>query len=139
MTRVFLDSDVILDLLLEREPFAGHGALIFALAETSKVELCTSTVSFLNVYYVAGAQRDRKTADQLIRKLRTLLTLLPVTPRNIDEALSGKPRDVEDRVQYACAVDNGMSFLVTRNLKHYPPKGISVMTPDLFLSTVPRE
>ena len=139
MTRVFLDSDVILDLLLDRQPFSPHAAVIFALAETGKVELCTSTVSFLNVYYVAGTQRDRGTADRLIRKLRSLLTLLPVTPKSIDAALAAKPRDIEDRVQYECARDNGMSFLVTRNVKHYPSKGVPVMTPDIFLSTVPRE
>lgn len=138
MTRVFLDSDVILDLLLDRQQFSAHAAVIFALAETAKVELCTSTVSFLNVYYVAGTQRDRGTADRPIRKLRSLLTLLPVTPKNVDAALAAKPHDIEDHVQYECAQDNGMSYLVTRNLKHYPTKGMPVMTPDVFLSTVPR-
>ena len=139
MTRVFLDSDVILDLLLDRQPFSVHAAVIFALAETGRVELCTSTVSFLNVFYIAGSQRDRSTADRLIRRLRSLLTLLPVTPKNIDAALAAKSRDIEDHVQFSCAQDSGMAFLVTRNVKHYPPKGIPVMTPDVFLSTVPKE
>ena len=139
MIRVFLDSDVILDLLLDRQEFSAHAAVIFALAETARAELCTSTVSFLNVYYVAGARRDRATADRLIRKLRSLLTLLPVTPRDIDAALDAKPPDLEDQVQYECAQDNSMSFLVTRNVKHYPSKGLSVMSPEVFLATLPRE
>ena len=139
MTRIFLDSDVILDLLLDRQQFSAQAAVIFALAETAKVELCTSTLSFLNVYYVAGTRRDHTTANRLIRRLRSLLTLLPVIPKNIDAALAAKPRDLEDRVQYECAQDNGMSFLVTRNVRHYPAKGLPVMTPDVFLSTVPRE
>ena len=139
MTKVFLDSDVILDLLLDRQPFSAHAAVMFALAETARIELCTSTVSFLNVYYVAGTQCDRRVTDRLIRKLRSLLTLLPVTPKNIDTALAARSRDIEDYVQYSCAQDNGMSFLVTRNLKDYPTKGIPVMTPEVFLSTVPQK
>ena len=59
MTRVFLDSDVILDLLLDRQQFSAHAAVIFALAENAKVELCTSTVSFLNVYYVAAYSGEK--------------------------------------------------------------------------------
>ncbi|HUX20776.1 MAG TPA: PIN domain-containing protein [Spirochaetia bacterium] len=138
MTRVFLDSDVILDFLLGRKPFALSAGMIFAHAERGELQLCTSTVSFLNVHSIAATQTNKGEAATLIRQLRTLVSLLPVTVQAVDVALGTEGHDLEDQVQFNCAQENQIDFLVTRNIKDYPKKGLPVMPPDVFLDTVPQ-
>ena len=138
MTKVFLDSDVILDFLLGREPFALSAGIIFAHGEGGKLQLCTSTVSFLNVHYVASTQTNKGEAEKLIRQLRALVSLLPVTAETVDVALGSEGPDLEDKVQFMCAQENQVDFLVTRNIKHYPKTGLRVMLPDVFTETVPK-
>ena len=137
MTNVFVDSDVILDLLLDRAPHATFAGRLFSYAELGCFSLFTSTVSFLNVHYVASAQVGGRSSRKLIGKLRTLVGLLPVEESHIDAALGGENRDLEDAVQAACATDNRMDFLLTRNIKHYSRSELTVMTPELFLKTLP--
>ncbi|MBN2566212.1 MAG: PIN domain-containing protein [Candidatus Eisenbacteria bacterium] len=138
MTEVFLDSDVILDFLLKREKFAVHAATIFALGEQRVLRLHTSTVSFLNVNYIAESQIGHRDAVLLIRKLRSLVTLQPVDERTVDWALSKAGGDLEDYVQYRAAKDGQLDFLVTRNVADYPKEPSFVMTPALLLKTLPR-
>lgn len=77
MIRAFLDSDVILDFLLRRGPFAEPAGMIFSLGERGKLSLLTSTLSFMNVHYIATAATDVSTARSLAQRLRTLIELLP--------------------------------------------------------------
>ena len=138
MTRVFLDSDVMLDFLLGRELFSVSAGMIFAHAETGKIELCTSTVAFLNVHYIAETQRNKAEARKLAIQLESIVSLLPVSPAMVSAALRSGTGDLEDAVQYQCALENKVDFLVTRNVKDYPKKGLPVMTPDVFLGTIPQ-
>jgi len=139
MTKVFLDSDVILDFLLDRRPFAVHAGTVFALAEHGRLSLYTTTVSFLNVLYVAESQTTKRQATTLIRKLRTLLHLLSVHEHNVDAAIQANAADVEDHVQLECAKENQMDVFLTRNLRHYPRDPAFIMEPEVFLGTIPDE
>jgi predicted nucleic acid-binding protein len=137
MTRVFVDSDVILDFLLSRAPFAESAAVIFSHGERGKLSLLTSTLSFMNVHYIAGVVTDRSRARSLALRLRSLLELLPVRPKHVDAAFASESRDVEDYVQYDVARDNHVDYLVTRNKDDYPREPSFVMTPAVFLDTLP--
>lgn len=137
MTRVFVDSAVILDFLLNRAPFAESAAVIFSLGERGKLSLLTSSLSFMNVHYIAGVATDRSRARSLALRLRSLLGLLPVTPKHVDAALASESRDIEDYVQYDVARDNHVDYLVTRNTDDYPREPSFVMTPTVFLDTLP--
>lgn len=137
MISAFVDSDVILDFLLDRQPYSVNAGRLFAHAERAEISLCTSTVAFLNVHYVAAALTDKPNADRLIRRLRSLLSLLDVTQAMVDTALAGEPKDLEDHVQYACARANRVSFLVTRNTADYPKDQRFICSPEVFLNTIP--
>ena len=137
MIRAFLDSDVILDFLLDREPFAREAGVILAIAERRSVLLFTSACAILNVYYVAARLKDKRSAEGLVRDLRRLVSILPVNDDMIDEALATRPKDFEDRVQYSCAEYHEMDFIVTRNTKDYPRGALPAVTPTMFLKTLP--
>ena len=137
MTKAFLDSDVILDFLLDREPFARDAGAILGFAEHRSVLLFTSTCAILNVYYVAARLKDKRSAEGLVRDLRRLVSILPVVDAMIDDALASRPKDFEDRVQYSCAEHHEMDFIVTRNTKDYPRGALRAVTPTMFLKTLP--
>lgn len=137
MTRVFVDSDVILDFLLKRAPFAHPAAVIFSLGERGKLSLLTSTLAFMNVHYIAGVATDQSKARSLALQLRSLLELLPVTPKHVDAAFASDSRDIEDFIQYDIAREGHVDYLVTRNTDDYPREPSFVMTPSVFLDTLP--
>lgn len=137
MTKVFLDSDVILDFLLSRASFSQCAGIIFSLGERGKLSLLTSTLAFMNVHYIAGAATDRSKARSLALRLRSLLELLPVTPKHVDAAFASEFGDIEDYSQYDVARDAHVDYLVTRNKDDYPREPSFIMTPTVFLDTLP--
>ena len=137
MIKVFLDSDVILDFLLERDPFARHAGLLFALGEQGSLHLSTSTLSFMNVLYIARSGRSSTQVRSIARTLRRVVGLLPVTADAVDAAIASDAKDPEDYVQYSVARAAGFDFLLTRNLKDYPDEPSFVMHPSTFLRTLP--
>lgn len=137
MTTVFLDTDVILDVLLKREPFAHASGMIVALGELGTIALVTSTVSLMNVLYIVAAATDRATAVDLAQSLRRVVGLVPVTSDHVDAALASGVKDPEDYVQYASAKAARADYLVTRNVDDYPREPGFVMSPAVFLKTVP--
>lgn len=137
MTRVFVDSDVILGFLLGRAPCAESAAAVFSLGERGKISLLTSTLAFMNVHYIAGVATDQAKARSLSLRLRSLLKLLPVTPEHVDAALASDSKDVEDYIQYDVAHGSHVDYLITRNTEDYPREPSFIMTPTIFLDTLP--
>lgn len=136
MIKAFLDSDVILDLLLERAPFVDDAVRIFALGEREVIELYTSTLSFLNIYYVAARIKGKREARTVLRQLRRVVSLLPVDEGMVDEAFDRSSRDVEDYVQILSAGAGGMDYLVTRNVRDFPRTVVPVVQPRVFADSV---
>jgi len=135
VTKVFLDTDVILDFLLKRRPFDEDAARIFAESEYGRLQLHTSTISFLNTYYVCGRIVGEHNALELVRELRKLIVLLSVTSSMVDSALTSDPQDLEDAVQLSSATSYGMDVLVTRNVGDFPKRKKPIMDPPTFVRT----
>jgi len=110
--------------------------MIFSLGERGTLSLLTSTLSFMNVHYVAGTATDQSTSRSLAQRLRTLLELLPVNAAHVDAAFASGLKDVEDYVQYAVARDARVDYLVTRNVADYPREPSFIVNPALFLDTL---
>ncbi len=130
---LFLDANVILDVVLNREGFAENARVIFQLAKNGEVQLCASDITFTTVAYYA---RKNRTVDQLYQVMQTIRSLVAVAPSGklaIDWALQRKAKDFEDAVQYFCALHYGADKILTRNLRDYPFDDIPVISPRDFL------
>jgi predicted nucleic acid-binding protein len=135
MDKVFADTDIILDLLGNREPFYIHSAELFSLADQGKIKVCVSSLSFANLHYILTR---KYTADQSRKKLirfKALVTVLPVTDKTIDLALSSDFKDFEDGIQYFTAIEQSIKILLTRNLKDFKSAEISVLTAEQYLKS----
>lgn len=134
MNKVFVDTDVCIDLLSGRKPFNTSAELLFSLADKGKLKIYVSSLSFSNIDYVLRSQYTNSHSRQLIGRFKTLVNVLAVDGKTIDLAISSDFADFEDAIQYSCAIENNLSTIVTRNIKDYKKATIQVLTPETFLS-----
>lgn len=130
--KVFLDANVLLDVLMAREPFARESARVWALAETGRIEGLVSAVSFTTVYYVTRRTRSRDRAAEAMRILRDVFAVVPCDEGVLNRAIDAGLEDFEDAVQYFSAVAAGAEWIVTRDVAGFPGEGPGVVTPGGF-------
>ena len=132
MKKVFVDSDIILDLLAKRDPNYIYAAELFTLIDQQKIIGFTSPIVFANLHYL------RKNTSNLfalksLRKLKTLIKILPVDEKVIEQSLNSEFTDFEDAIQYFTAVNNGISIILTRNKVDYKKSKILIATAEEYL------
>ncbi len=135
MNKLFVDSDIILDLLAQREPYYIHAAKLFTLIDQRKVIAFTSPLVFANLHYLLKKQTSNVAALKNLRKLKTLINILPIDERVIEQSLNSEFNDFEDAIQYFTAVNNGITLIITRNKVDYKRSKINVLTAEEFLKT----
>jgi predicted nucleic acid-binding protein len=133
MNKVFVDTDVILDLLAQRIPHFHFSAVLFTFAEMKKLELYTTPLILANTFYILRKQLGNDEAKKLLRKLRILLHIIDSSESVIDKALNSDFADFEDAIQYYTALENKITLILTRNLRDYKKASVVVQTPEAFL------
>ncbi|MEW6654608.1 MAG: PIN domain-containing protein [Bacteroidota bacterium] len=136
MTKLFVDSDIILDLLAEREPHYIHAARLFTLINQNKMIAYTSPLIFANLHYLLKKQTTNSVALKSLRKLKTLINILPIDERVIEQSLNSEFTDFEDAIQYYTAVNNSITLIITRNKIDYKRSKIDVLTAEEFLKSL---
>lgn len=134
MTRLMLDTNVVLDLLLDRAPFATAAAALFDRVESGAIDglLCAATLT--TVQYLAARSIGRTASVQAIRDLLTLFEVAPVHRSVIERALVSPITDFEDAVLAESAALAGAQAIVTRNARDFRPGALPVYTPDEWLA-----
>jgi len=135
MINIFLDTNVVLDLILEREGFAEDAARIFDLGEREQLQLSISSLSMNNIDYVVSKVKSKKKSRQIIIKLLSLTKVLPVGVSTIEKAALSEFKDFEDAIQNYCAEEAQLNHIITRNLKDYKKSNLSIQTPKEFLAS----
>ena len=133
MNKLFVDTDVILDLLGQRIPHFHFSAVLFTFAEMKKLELYTSPLILANTFYILRKQLGNDEAKKALRKLRILLHIIDSSESVVDKALNSDFSDFEDAIQYYTALEGGISVILTRNLRDYKNASVIVQTPEAFL------
>lgn len=133
MEKVFVDSDIVLDLLTARAPHHIAAAELFSLAERGKVKVCVSYLTFANVHYILSRQMHAEKARNILATFKTLVNVLAVNDLVVERALSSEFKDFEDALQYHTALEHNLNILLTRNLKDYKKAQIQVFTAQQYL------
>lgn len=131
--KVFVDNDVILDILLPRRDFR-HSFDLMRLAEENEIDAYTSPLVFSNSFYIVKRLRDAAKANSTIKKIRILFKVLKIDQKIIDMALASEFLDFEYAVQYYAALQQGMDYFITRNKKDFVDSQLVVITPLEFLA-----
>ena len=133
--RLFLDTNIVIDLLGERAPFYESAAKIATLADKGKVQIIVSALTYSTVYYLLSRYENNELVKEKIRKLKVIAETSDLMDKIIDQGLSSKFADFEDALQYYSAVKTECNLLITRNGKDFKVSEIPVLTPDEYLKS----
>ncbi len=136
MDKVFLDSDVILDFILNREPFSNYASDIFSLSESGKAKLYSSGLVFSNCYYILRKFTNHQKVIETLKSLTLLMDFVTINRQVVLDALHSSFKDFEDAIQNNAASAAGINILLTRNTKDYKQSELSVMTPDEYIASL---
>lgn len=133
MDKIFIDTSIILDLLLERHPDHKYAAHLFTLADKGNIEIYISSLCFSHLDYIISKQHNKSETRRILIRFKLLVNILSVDDKIISLALSSSFSDFEDAIQYYTALENNIPILITRNLKDYKKTSISMMTAEMYL------
>lgn len=131
--RVLLDTDVVLDVIAARAPFAQDAAELLDLCERGVFEAYVSGITPVNIFYIARKARNSTDLRQAVTRLLRAVRVCPVDHNALTQALTSPIKDYEDAVQHACAAAAGLDAVVTRNLDDYKNAALPVFSPPDFL------
>jgi len=130
--KVLFDTNVILDVLLDRQPFSDDAAQLMSRVERSEISgfLCATTIT--TIHYLMTKSLGSKSALQHLRLLLSLFEIAPVNRIVIENALALGFSDYEDAVIVEAASYAGAQYIITRNIKDFKKSAIPVYTPAGF-------
>ena len=134
MENIFVDTNVVIDLLAKREPFYKDAQDLFTLSDKKEVQLFISSLTFANAYYSIVRHHKEVDAKKYLSKFKVLVTILSLEDKAIELALASDFKDFEDGLQYFIAMDNEVDIIITRNKKDFTISKIPVMTAGEYLS-----
>jgi predicted nucleic acid-binding protein len=135
MSRLLIDTNIVIDLLAKREKFYDEAADLFSRADKKELELTISTLTFANTNYILTKLTSTKEAREILRKFKVLVELLSLDDKITELALSDDSfPDFEDGLQYYSAIENQIDVIITRNKKDFKNSKIPVLTAKEFLA-----
>lgn len=131
--RILFDTHVILDVLLDREPFSSTAAKLFSEVEAGNISgyVCATTITTL--HYLASKVIDAASAKEEINKLTMLFEVAPVNRAVLDAALVSEFKDFEDAVVHEAALYQGVQGIVSRDFNGFKKSKINVYSPEDLL------
>ncbi len=130
--RIFVDTNILLDVLLEREGYYYDALKIWANAENGNVEACIAAISLNNIHYVMRKLKSATPAMIAVKILLPIFKVIPVDADILGLAVDFHDKDFEDDIQLQCALKAKCSQLFTRNPNHYDHSAIAVVPPSSF-------
>ncbi|MDP5093911.1 MAG: PIN domain-containing protein [Polaribacter sp.] len=134
MRKIFIDTNIVIDLLSKRTPFFEEAATLFSLADKNQIEISISSLTIANTSYLLLKQMDANKAKSIIRKLRLIVKTLSLDDKIIGLALNDETfSDFEDCLHYFTALENNQEIIITRNLKDFKNSKLPTMTAKQFI------
>ena len=133
-TKLFFDTNILLDVILRREQFVHDSAAVWAMCETGQTQGVVSAISLNNVHYVAAKFIGRDNAMSAVRLILDIFSVVPLDLNILREAANVPHIDFEDDIQLASALRCGANYLISRNTADYPSELLPVLTPADYLA-----
>ena len=134
--KVFIDTNVMLDFLGEREPFYDPIAKIATLAEKGNLTMVVSPLSFATVNYFLSKFENPRVAKEKLRKFKIICEVCALDEQTIEKGLNSSIKDFEDALQYFSATESNCDIIITRNGKDFKKSLLPVMTASEFLKSL---
>ena len=133
MTKIYIDCNILIDWLVDREPFSYYASKIIELTEKKKIESYISALTLASTYYLIAKELSKKIANQFLRDSATLFRFTDLPGSVIRKAIEKKYKDFEDDLHYYTAVEYKLDFLITRNKKDFKSENIVIIDAEEFV------
>lgn len=133
---LLLDTDVLIDVALQREPFIQHSSKILDLAEQNIVSAYIAWHSVSNFYYIVKPKSKKHTTADFIKEILQFVTIAPIKTKDAIFAASLNIKDLEGALQIAAAKACNAEMIITRNIKHYKSSPIKAVSPKLYVENI---
>lgn len=131
---VFLDTNVVIDYVVERGEFSVHAAKIFQLKEEGEINLLYSDLTLVNTAYFLRKHLEKSMMYKVLARLRAVAKITSMGSEVLDKAIDLQGRDFEDAMQYYSAIKHEADCIVTQNRRDFPLSTIPVLSPSEFLT-----
>ena len=129
--KILLDTNIVLDLLLEREPFCNDAKDIFTMIESNKISGFLCATSITTIYYLINKSVEKSKADEIVEQLLQLFNIADVNKNILIKSLKNNGKDFEDSVIYTSAEYFNIDVIITRDKKGFKQSNIKVMKPSV--------
>jgi len=137
MSRLLIDTNIVIDLLSKREKFYDEAAALFSRADKKELVLTITSLTFANTNYILTKLKSAKEAREILRKFKVLVELLNLDDKVTELALSDESfPDFEDGLQYYSAIENQIDVIITRNKKDFKNSKIPILSTKEFLALI---
>ncbi|MEO7211567.1 PIN domain-containing protein [Mucilaginibacter sp.] len=133
---LFVDSDIILDILVDRQPFSMYAEMLLGEIKSNGIRLSTSTLIVANINYILSKKIGKPGAKEGVKRILKIFEIFYLEKDAIESALNGFFTDFEDAIENHIAIQHGADAIITRNLKDYKQSTIPVLTAEQFLRTI---
>ena len=134
--KVLIDSNVVLDILLHRQPWYGNAMLIYGLSQRNFIKSYVPASAITDIFYIAQKQLGKSVAQEAIKRLLSVFYPATVTGNAIYQALNLDWNDFEDAVQFIVGEGLSVDYIVTRNIQDFSFASITVVTPEQLIQTI---
>jgi predicted nucleic acid-binding protein len=134
--KLLIDTNIVLDHLLDRKPFNQSAAWIFSETERGNLKIFIGGTTVTTVHYLVTKALGTKAGDLAIEQLLRLFEVAPITRTVLASALLLKFKDFEDAVLHEAAVHSGVEAIITRNVKDFKKARISIYSSDEFVTAM---
>ncbi len=129
MKHIFMDTNVVIDFLANRQPFSLDAARLFNMSVEGRIKIYISAVSYNNIYYVLRQSLTNNATIKLLESLADITEITDVNDQVIRQSLKTDFKDYEDAIQYYSALTiPNVDFIVTRNTKDFKKSSLPVLT-----------
>jgi predicted nucleic acid-binding protein len=137
MKRIFVDTNIIVDLIADRRPFSKFAIELFEKAERKEVQLYTSSHSIATTHYLLKKYLEERTLREVIYNVLEYIQVIAIDQDIIKKGLKSKHKDFEDALQMLCAYKiEKLDYIVTRNIKNFKDSEIPAFPPDELLTKI---
>ncbi|MDP3180307.1 MAG: PIN domain-containing protein [Bacteroidota bacterium] len=136
MIKAIIDTNVILDIALNREPFFEYSSQIFDRIDDQILEGYITASSVTDIYYIASKQKDKSHARKFLISLIQILEVIGIDKDIVIQALECDLPDFEDAIQVFSAKSNSIDLIITRNKADYENSGMKILDPQEFIQSL---
>lgn len=134
MERLYLDTNIVLDLLQKREEFYREAQELFTLSDKKKIKLYVSSLTIANTHYLLSRHYSSDDSRKILAKFKVLVEVLSFDDKIIDLALASDLKDFEDAIQFYTAIENNMDLIITRNKRDFRKQSLPILTAKEYLN-----